>query len=262
MSNTADSGSGAVQSVDRALTILTPARRAGGDGRHRDLPGPGRAQVDGVPPGRDPRAARHRQPDRGPRQVPARRRGAPAGRRDAGAPRPGPGEPAGHHRTGRRGRGDGQHRRAVRPRGALPRPGRRAVGAADAHVGRPARAAARDVQRQGAAGLRGHGTDPRCTTPCRASPTTRSARSTSSTSSWIWCGRRDMRRRRRARAGLDRGGRADLRHRRPRRGLGQRVRAELPAAGRPAAARGRAGPRRRHRHLAPARLARGRDSRH
>ena len=47
--------------------------------------------------------------------------------------------------------GDRQHRGALRPLGALPRPGRRPVGAAVAQLGRPAHPAARHLQRQGAA---------------------------------------------------------------------------------------------------------------
>ncbi len=125
-----------------------PARRGR---RHRDRRRARRAQEHRVPAGRDARVPRHGGAERGARQVPPRRRGAPAGRCDDRPPRRRAGGPADLPQARRGLGGDREHRGALGPVGALPRPGRRPVRAPVAQLGRPAHPAARHVQRQGAA---------------------------------------------------------------------------------------------------------------
>ena len=108
-------------------------------------------------------------------QVPPRRRAAPPGRRDHRPARRRAGGAAALPAARRRHRRDGQHRRALeRHQRALPRPGRRLLGAAVAQLGRPAHPAARHQQRQGAA--RPGSTTPSSSdllgTAARATPTT------------------------------------------------------------------------------------------
>ena len=95
------------------------------------------------------------------------------------------------------------------------------------------------------------------------SPTTRSGPSPSWTPSWTWCGSGDMPWRSTSSSkGLTAVAAPIFGDRRARRRVGQRVRPELPAPGRPAARRRRAGPWGRHRHLAAAGLAWSRHGAH
>ena len=84
----------------------------------------------GVPPAGDPRGASPGRAGRRPRALPPRRRQPAAGRRHHRAARPGHRGPSGVPPARRRHRRDRQHHRPLRDLRALPRPGRRLLGAA------------------------------------------------------------------------------------------------------------------------------------
>jgi hypothetical protein len=238
----------------------------GPGGDHIGDPGPGRggrgdrggarargAQVHRVPAARGAGPARAGGAGRGAREVPAR--GGPGAAGGGRRARTGPhtGKPAGLPGAGPGGGRDRQPGHPVRPRRALPGPGGGPGGTVAAQLGRAAHPAARDLGRQGPAGLPAGRGDPRA--PGAAAGALHRAHD-----------HRPARVRPAARAGpgarlRDRGGRTrgrPDRRRGPgpqRRGLGdrldQRVGPEFPHPGRPHPADSRAGPACGRRDLPP-----------
>ena len=140
--------------------------------------------------------------DQRPRQVPARLRHAAAGQRGPRPAGPGPPGPSGPRRAGRRVRRDGQPGGAALALRRQRRPGARLGGGGGAELDRPADAAARHLQRQGAAGPpRAGGARRRCSTRpgWPASPThTITARKVLVRAARRSCSRRATRRRSRS----------------------------------------------------------------